>query len=87
MDGPVPTFDGVLHLSKSLLCQPVMNMLRFELHKLLPCKDGALRVVSEVAIVSESHQIVQSMRVRVVLGHATCIAYFKGSVVRRVHLR
>ena len=47
MDGPVPAFDGVLHLSKSLLCQPVMEMLRFELQKPLPCKDGALWVAAK----------------------------------------
>ena len=42
MDGPVAAFDGEQHLSKSLLRQPVMNMLWFELQKLLPVKGGAL---------------------------------------------
>ena len=87
MDGPVSAFGGVLDLSKSLLCQPVMNMLRFELQKLPPRKDGALRVASKVAIVSESHQIAQSMLARVVPGHAPHVAHFKHSVVRCVHLR
>ena len=87
MDGPVAAFDRVLHLSKSLVRQPVMNVLWFELQKLLPVKDGALNVATEVAIVSESHQITQRVLVSGVPGHAPRVVYFKGSVVARVHLR
>ena len=87
MNGPVSVVDGVVHLSKSLLRQPVMNILRFELQKLLPRKDGTLQVASKVAIVSKNDQISHRMLIRVVPGRAPCVAYIKRSVVRRVHLR
>ena len=87
MDGPVAAFDGEQHLSKSPLRQPVMNMLWFELQKLLPAEGAALWVATEVAIVSKSHQITQRVLVTGVPGHAPLVVYLIGSVVACVHLR
>ena len=87
MNGPVATVDGVFHLSKSLLRHPVPKMLWFELQKLLPRKEGAFWVASEVAIVSKSHQIAQTVLIRGVPGHVSHVAYFKRNVERRFHLR
>ena len=86
MEGLVVAFNGVLYLSKNLLCHPVVNMLRFELSNLFLGKDGMLRVASEVAIVSKSHQIAQIMFIHGVPGHDPRIAYFKDSVEWHVHL-
>ena len=87
MNGPVAAVDGVVHLSKSLLRHPVPKMLRFELQKLLPCKEGAFWVASEIAIVSISHLITQNVLIRDVPGHGPRVDHFKGSVEMCVHLR